>query len=442
MKRMLGVALLVLAATVGVAQDKPAAEPALELMALYKQSGRSWSYKIINSIQGEAPLVKLSTTRITAVEGTIARCTTETSLADGTVLSSSSSDVDTSVVPEHAKAWAVDDLPIVKLDMGFATFECKKHQHKADGIQVTTWLSTEFHPLVVKRVTFESASTSVHKLTSFSAAQVDPWLLYKKEGRRWKTKSTINAGGRPTNSFVEYTVKEVREDAATYSMGMLDANGKAMFTQDQEMKFTKPGVAAPAGKAPQTTMETKKVEAGEFQCNLMDLGGTKSWTSVQWPMLVVAMESNTFTMELIEFDIGHDEHLFYRTKGNHYTVRRVTTTDAGVSEATVMWEVIDVAEDAATVRTTLTEGGKQMVTEDRHEFSTGDTEAVLFGEEEWEAEEWIEVEAGGFAALRTKASGLEVSALTYWTWNGLYVKEIRTDATSRVETEMIALNLQ
>jgi hypothetical protein len=417
--------------------------PAIELMALYKQAGRSWSYKIINSAHGEKADVSTSTVRVSSYKDGKAQVVTETASADRRTVSSSSYSVDTNAVPEESKVWFAAEVPVVSLDMGFRKFTCKKHQRKGDGIQVTTWVSTEYHPLVVKQVTFESGSTSVRKLTAFNAGDIDPWLLYRKEGRRWKTKSTINAGGRPTNSYIEYTVKAARDDGATYSMAMLDANGKAMFTQDQEMKFTMPGAAAPAANPPQMTMESKKVEAGEFPCNLMDVGGTKSWTSVQWPMLVVAMESNTFSMELVEFDVGHDEHLFYRTKGNHYTVRRVTTTDAGVSEATVMWEVIDVAEDAATVRTTLTEGGKQMVTEDRHEFSTGDTEVVLFGEdEEWEAEEWIEVEAGGFAALRTKASGLEVSALTYWTWNGLYVKEIRTDATSRVEAEMIALNLQ
>jgi hypothetical protein len=318
--------------------------------------------------------------------------------------------------------------------MGFATFECKKHQRKADGIQVTTWVSTEYHPLVVKRVTFESASTSVHRLTAFQTATVDPWMLYRKEGRRWKTKSTISAGGRPTNSYIEYSVKDVRDDSATYSMAVLDANGKAMFTQDQEMKFTMPSVASPAGRAPQTTMESKKVEAGEFQCNLMDQNGTKSWTSVQWPLLVVAMETNSFTMELIEFDIGHDSNKFFRTVGNYLVLTRTRTIGNQVAVETLRFDVTAVNETEATVKATTTmERGEPGVSEFKEPF-TEPPETTVYAAE---VEEWIETPAGKFAAVKKVADGG-----TSWTWNGLVVKrESTADGVTSV-SELTELNLE
>ena len=42
--------------------------------------------------------------------------------------------------------------------------------------------------------------------------------------------------------------------------------------------------------------------AGEFECYLTEMNDTKTWTSVEYPGLLVKMEGKQTTMELISFD--------------------------------------------------------------------------------------------------------------------------------------------
>lgn len=131
----------------------------------------------------------------------------------------------------------------------------------------------------------------------------DPFALYKKEGRKWKTKSVTKIEGMDDMvSFTEYEVTKVSDAEATYVMRTLDKDGKETSKMEQTIKFETPKAETTGGEAaPEPTKETVTVAAGEFECYVNDTAGTKSWSSVKYPGLSVKMEGATMTMELVEF---------------------------------------------------------------------------------------------------------------------------------------------
>lgn len=134
----------------------------------------------------------------------------------------------------------------------------------------------------------------------------DAYALYKKEGRKWKHKSVTKIEGMDDMvSFTEYEITKVADDHAMQKMTMLDKDGKPMAGMEPtETKIPFATAEAPActgGEAPEMTEETITVEAGEFECYVMENAGTKTWSSKKYPGLAVKMEGATMTMELIEF---------------------------------------------------------------------------------------------------------------------------------------------
>ncbi|MBZ0135811.1 MAG: hypothetical protein K8I27_05520 [Planctomycetes bacterium] len=134
----------------------------------------------------------------------------------------------------------------------------------------------------------------------------DAYALYKKEGRKWKTKSVMKIEGQPDMvSFTEYEITKLADDHAMQKMTMLDKDGKPMAGMEPtETKIEFKTAEAPActgAEAPKMTEETVTVAAGEFECYVVENAGTKSWSSKKYPGLSVKMEGATMTMELIEF---------------------------------------------------------------------------------------------------------------------------------------------
>lgn len=135
----------------------------------------------------------------------------------------------------------------------------------------------------------------------------DPFALYKEEGRKWKHKSVTKMDGMEDMvSYTAYEVITVGDDAATYKMTMLDKDGEPMAgaePTETEVKFETPEVTDTGADAPEveTTEETITVEAGEFECTVTEMSGTKTWMSTKYPGLLVKMEGASNTMELVEF---------------------------------------------------------------------------------------------------------------------------------------------
>jgi hypothetical protein len=77
-----------------------------------------------------------------------------------------------------------------------------------------------------------------------------------------------------------------------------------MAPMEYEVKFVVPEAPDDAPVAPKPKEETIEVTAGKFECYFSDTNGTKSWSSKKYPGLLVKMEGETMTSELIEFKDG------------------------------------------------------------------------------------------------------------------------------------------
>ncbi|MBK8206212.1 MAG: hypothetical protein IPK87_05360 [Planctomycetes bacterium] len=144
--------------------------------------------------------------------------------------------------------------------------------------------------------------------TGGETTKTDPYALYKKVGRSWTTKTVMTIAGMPDPmiSYTKMEVLSVDDNGAKYKMTTMDKDKKETYSADQEMKFTVVDTPACTGTAaPKMTEETVKVEAGEFECYVVEseAGGvkSKSWSSKKYPGLAVKMETDTMKMELIEF---------------------------------------------------------------------------------------------------------------------------------------------
>ncbi|MCB9894754.1 MAG: hypothetical protein H6839_09910 [Planctomycetes bacterium] len=424
MKRLiLSAFLLLLAFPAVLAQDaepEVKLDPTIKLMDVYAKKGRNWSYRVVDWTRGESPEVSKRTVQVTSYKDGKAKITDETVSDGGNSYTSSSYTVDLKSPSPEQLGYAAAGLTEETLDMGFRKFKCRKHVTKTETLQTTTWVSVDYHPLVVKQLKIASSSTQISKLTWFDAADVDPYQLYRKEGRRWTIRTTSGAGGGKTSTSMEYKVKEVRADGATFTLSVLDNTGKSMFSQDTEMSFSAPAMAMGGGTSSNMEMVTKNCPAGDFQCYHMNDAGFESWTSVYWPGLTVATKMKNYSMDLEVFDLGHDEHQFYRTLGNYYVTSSYTTANGEKKpERTVRVEVTEVTETEATYTMTVTDAAGNETGKDtlKHTFP-GEAEeepAAYAGE----IEQMVETPAGTYPALYSvsEAYGHTES----WSWNGIVI---------------------
>ncbi len=167
-----------------------------------------------------------------------------------------------------------------------------------------------------KKAKDESKETGV-KEGETKTGDTDAFALYKKQGRTWTWKSTSKMAGTENVAYMKYEVIKVADDHAMVKMTMLDKDKKPneyVKPQEQKIEFKTAEGGEAEGEAPEveTTDETVKVEAGEFECTKteMESNGTKttSWMSKKYPGLLVKATSKTdsyeSTMELVEFKDG------------------------------------------------------------------------------------------------------------------------------------------
>lgn len=443
MKRFcLSLALLLLAGSVNFAQDpKPAAEvdPAVQLMNLYRVKGRSWSHRVITWQRGSGPSVQISSGWVREVKDGRAQVRSQIGSAGRGSVSSSDANYQLDDPNHKSRVDAGKDAPDVELDLGWRKFRCKKVKLDIEGAQRTSWISTEFHPLVVKHVEMRENGTTIMNLQSFLEAPVDPWLLYRKQGRKWTQETSIRIGGKGgvglgTTSKMQYRVKEARENSASWTMSVLDDKGKPSFSQDQEMQFTGSAIERDYAPFADTGMQLKSCPAGEFLCWYTKQGGYETWSSVNWPGVLVAMAAKDYSMELTEFDLGHDEQAFFRTQGNSYEL----TTTAGDSTTVVRCEITQLADGKATCRTaSLDADGNEISAADGvHEVpETPETLMAYAGQ----VEELVVTPAGSFPAIRSTDDS---AGRTTWKWNGITVREVLRGPEGETVSELTALNLQ
>jgi hypothetical protein len=438
MKRFcLALVLLLLVGSVHFAQDpKPAGEfdPSVKLMNLYRVKGRSWSHQVITWHRHSQPGVQISNGWVSEVEDGRAEVHSQIGGAGRGSVSSSVANHQLDDPNHKLRADAAKDAPEVELDLGWRKFRCKKVKLNMDGLQRTSWISTEFHPLVVKHVEMRENGTTIMNLQSFLEAPLDPWLVYRKQGRRWTQETSVRIGGKGSVSKMQFRVKEVRENSASWSVSMLDDSGKPTFSQGQEIQFTSGAIERDAAPVADLSMQLMSCPAGEFLCWYSKSSGVETWSSVYWPGVTVSMKAKEYSMELTEFDLGHDEQAFYRAQGNSYEL----TTTAGGSATKTRCEVTQFTETQATCRTTSfnSKGEEISAADSAHEVPDVPETLMAYA---GQVEELVVTPAGSFPAIRTTD---EKAGRTTWKWNGITVREVLQGPEGEMVTELTALNLQ
>lgn len=138
-------------------------------------------------------------------------------------------------------------------------------------------------------------------------ASSDPFALYKKNGRKWTHKSVNKIEGQPDSiSYMSYEMKDVTDEQGTQVMTMLDKDKKPMAGMkptETVKKFVVPEAPAcgTAGCAPEVKYETIEAAGSKFECMVVEMAGTKSWSSKEFLGLVIKMEGKTSSMELVEW---------------------------------------------------------------------------------------------------------------------------------------------
>ncbi|MEZ5992500.1 MAG: hypothetical protein R3E76_09115 [Planctomycetota bacterium] len=421
MKRVAFACLLLLITVPAVlAQDeKPESEApqtSVELNRLYKQAGRAWGHRVIHWTRGESPEVETTKNNVTEFVDGVAEVNSETRSASGDYVGSTATLVTVEDVSDETKALVADSLPPETLDMGFRAFECRKHEFKADGIQVTTWTSTEFHPLVVKQVTFRGEYTEIRKLTSFNSAETDPWLLYRMVGRRWKLKMTTNFDDEESISYFENEVIASNDQSAKVKLTMAIGDEESVDAGESEVRFTANPTEPLPPEFEELPGETKTCEAGEFDCTVFKHGETVTWNSKQWPGLIVRQEGPASTMELVEFDLGHDFMKFYRTAGNTYTTKSTTKFQAMNIESSITYKVTKYEDGVSTYTMTSKDANGRQTFKNEMSLDVSEPDESLSPYVD-QVEELIETPAGKFPALRT-----QMEETTTWMWHGIVVR--------------------
>ncbi|MCB9934976.1 MAG: hypothetical protein H6840_04710 [Planctomycetes bacterium] len=141
-------------------------------------------------------------------------------------------------------------------------------------------------------------------------AAADAMAFYRKAGNYYMTKSTMKVAGNDMVTYSKFEIVKSDDKGYVAKSTSYDKDKKETFSQEMPLvEWPKP-VADTGGEAPKvtTTEETIKVEAGEFECIVMETEAagskTKSWSSKKYPGLPVKSVTTgaaDMTSELVEY---------------------------------------------------------------------------------------------------------------------------------------------
>ncbi|MCC7510527.1 MAG: hypothetical protein IT464_14290 [Planctomycetes bacterium] len=435
------IVLLAAAAAANLAQDapKPAGPAPIRVMELYKVKGRAWSHRITEWHRGGSPNFTNERGEVTESDGKIARYKVRHTSEDGNSGGGGGGTVDISAPIDSDKAWADEKLPQETLEMAGRVWACRKHTTKRDGIEYKTWVSAEYHPLIVKQVALGQGYCQIRKLTSFDTAERDMWSLYRVVGRSWLQRMEINVGGNePMVSYSRSTVKAVTVDGATVTNAMLDKDMKAQrgaVATDMKIEFkdleVEADVPAPVGR------ENKTCKAGEFDCEVFEIGQHKYWNSAIWPSLIVFYDTGTFKTELVEFDLGHDPQRLYRTAGNYYLQKSSTSFGGMQMQQQNRLEVNDVKDGKSkfTIISYDQQGNEQFRNDSELAIAESDGPRMPYS---GQLEEGVTTPAGTFRCIKTVHEG----GITMWSLHGVTIKLVMETKDMSMTQEVVELKLE
>ncbi|MBX3473632.1 MAG: hypothetical protein KF754_04555 [Planctomycetes bacterium] len=425
---LLGLAVLSPMIVAQQADEAGKPDPKVALMKLYRTQGATWSHRMVSWSRGGLAVSSTETSKVEKATDAAATLSVAGRSKDGNHTWSSNAIVYFNKPAPEFLAYAGEKLVEETLDMGFAKFPCKKHRLTLEGQQLTTWVSTEHHPLIVKQVSLSADATEIRKLTSFQSTETDPWLLYRMVGRSWTLKTTATMPGQdPIVSGTRQTVTALEANATTITLEVLDSELKPMAgAEPMETRIElvsqakKPAAMIEEGES---AVETLRTGAGEFECRKSKLGASTVWMSTVWPTLLVKSQSANLVSELASFDLGHDASRLYRKAGNSFTQRITTTMGAMTFTSYTRQHVLKVEDETVTVaHISLDQNGREI---GRNEVTmplpaSGDPLLGYDGQRE----ELVSTPAGSFPGLvQDVGNGMKM-----WTYHGLMVRlEQKTD---------------
>ena len=440
--RTLLVTILLLVSAVGAtrAQDapKPAEVTPIRAMELYKAKGRAWSHRITEWRRGGKPIISNETGSITESDGKTAGYKTNYTREDGKGGGGSRGNIDIAKPGAEDNAWADEKLPQETLEMAGRVWACRRHTSKQDGIETNTWVSAEYHPLIVKQVKLGAGYCQIRKLTAFDSAERDMWSLYRVVGRSWLQRMEVNVGKEPMVSYSRSTVKAVTADGATVSNAMLDKNKKAMpGAAAADMKIEFKDLEAEADVPTPVSREKKTCEAGEFDCEVFEIGETKYWNSAVWPSLMVYYDTGNVKAELVEFDLGHDPQRLYRTAGNYY-LQKSSTSFGGMQMEQQNRVEVSAVKDGKSTFTMISydqQGNEQFRNDSELAIGESDGPRMPYT---GQLEESVTTPAGTFRCIKTEHEG----GITMWMHHGVTIKLLMETKDMSMTQEVIELKLE
>lgn len=305
-----------------------AAKPEVDAYALYKNVGRFWKYKSTSKFGDMDETVSYIKYTVKSVADDHAML--ETAMFDGEGKPHEGIEPSETRIPFIAAPAQSGEAH--KVEMKEETIEvlgrkwlCWVTSTESGGLTSTTWSSKEITGLMVKSTTtgdYEGVGKVNMTLVlvewnpngaqgsgSGAAAANDPYALYRKKGRNWTMKTVVNIQGMdPMVTYMKTEVVEVAEDHAMVKFWMMDKDKKPFAgmpePESTKIPFTAPGEPAGNPDDPEgmvRRVETIKVEAGEFECDFVQINDMKTWTSRKHPGLLVKSETSQVTSELVEY---------------------------------------------------------------------------------------------------------------------------------------------
>src|SRR5690606_17984741 len=145
--------------------------------------------------------------------------------------------------------------------------------------------------------------------------------------------------------------------------------------------------------------------------------GTTSWSSAHWPGLIIRSEGESYVLELVEFDLGHDHHRLYRKVGNYCVTGGRAGAIGDPEDTSSRTEVVAIEDGKATIRTSVIDAEGKQQAQFEQEMKLLEGKPLLAYESQ--VEETVTVPAGTFRCIRTDMKTL---GMVIWTHHGVVVK--------------------
>lgn len=445
MRLILAALLLAPLCLVGSTQAQDA--PAVDVLGLYKQVGRSWTVRTITWQRGSAPTREFRRHEVVAVNEDF--CTLKTISLDKDGFESGGDQARDLRFDETLRAASrpAQGASQTRLAAAGISFACSLSETLTPNSSERVWRSTRFPALVVRQQIVRQDYVQVTDLVSFNEGVSDPWTLYRMVGRKWVYKVTEGSGADAKVSFLVHEVIESNGELAKVKVTAQDKNRKAIegdLGDVQTIDFDK---AAP-WKPPEKTKDREVVEGAlnVARINWASLevraADGSEFYSRNWPGLLLKRTGKKGEQVLEEFYTGHDEMRQYRKAGNRVMTRnsyRFGGRRGGESTSYSLVEVVEVNEKSVKIRNvSLDADMRQMWAQESNMPISPQAIYPHTGSEP--IEERIFTAAGVFQCLKDARDGKGASYST-WRHHGVNIRMLNEGDGYTMRQEVTELKL-